>query len=450
MTGFARGRGLYRFQSQLLCILAVAWSVLATSSCLGDSSSTKFSTTGSYVASNPAPDYLTTTGLRNMEVTGGTAQPVRFYDRGKVVMDATMTIGASAAFYYRSTGWGCFYSVSGTSGGSAAIGGTATTWQSCFQQRQQRLHYFGGQPGRTRRQLPGTWRHGDIDRYRARRLQRHELQRGSSCSGSGDGNLSFPSPSVAVAGGGGSQTLTISGQTTGYVTINGTASNAAAGTVTAAVVRVDIRKDWTTITGGTTSIIVGQKVFLRELTQPWGVTGTSGSWTVPGTLVKSYTQAQASAGTAAISNADLSGGTVAYYWIAGGAKNVSYTAIVGGISFSASTTFNVLSPICLSFTSTTTTDTPPVNCDDPAWGTGLALHFGSNRTPHLHTGSPGAEVTTPAGGSGEFGVTQLIKTERHQTLASTGTTTQTWSSNGAYVLDDQDGRVQYGGSLSIA
>ena len=116
MTGFARGRGLYRFQSQLLCILAVAWSVLATSSCLGDSSSTKFSTTGSYVASNPAPDYLTTTGLRNMEVTGGTAQPVRFYDRGKVVMDATMTIGASAAFYYRSTGWGCFYSVSGTSG----------------------------------------------------------------------------------------------------------------------------------------------------------------------------------------------------------------------------------------------------------------------------------------------------------------------------------------------
>ena len=132
------------------------------------------------------------------------------------------------------------------------------------------------------------------------------------------------------------------------------------------------------------------------------------------------------------------GGTVAYYWIAGGAKNVSYTAIVGGISFSASTTFNVLSPICLSFTSTTTTDTPPVNCDDPAWGTGLALHFGSNKNaPSSYGITWSAQVTTPAGGSGEFGVTQLIKTERHQTLASTGTTTQTWSSNGAYVLDDQ-------------
>ena len=79
-------------------------------------------------------------------------------------------------------------------------------------------------------------------------------------------------------------------------------------------------------------IMVGQKISLSGSTQPWGLTVSSRSWTLPGTLVKSYSQAEATAGTAAISNADLSGGTVGYYWIAGGTENVSYTATFGVVS----------------------------------------------------------------------------------------------------------------------
>ncbi len=189
--------------------------------------------------------------------------------------------------------------------------------------------------------------------------------------------------------------------------------------------------------------MVGQKISLSGLTQPCGLTVSSRSWTLPGTLVKSYSQAEATAGTAALSNADLSGGTVGYYWIAGGTENVSYTATFGVVSLSASTTFNVQRPaamlLCL-----TTTNSPAVNCDDPGFNGGLELHFGSRASPGISwTGT----VTTPLCGSGSIACTQLINEYRHQTLAAGGKT-QTVSSSGAYVLDNKLG-IQYDGSAAI-
>ncbi len=342
---FARSPGFSRFSAQVAWIAAAGWLVLAASSpSLGARSVTAISTTGTYTASIPSPDDLTTTG-GNLKVTGGTATATQPDADGKVVLDKKSTSGATAVFVNRATGWGCFYSVNGVFVGSA--GTVAATWQSWFTNDNSAcITLEVNQPGPADNYVA----------YGGTKTLTVTVQGGSgstnytvglSCSGNGTpaGNVTFSSSSVTVAGGGGSQTLSISGQTTGYVTITGTASNAATGTVNGAVVQVDIQRNGATISGETTSVMVGQHIVLKGFPQPAGVTVTSSSWTVPGTLVKSYTQTTASGGTAALSNADLSGGTIGYYWIAGGTGGtcqvVTYQAIAGGAAVSASTTFNV-------------------------------------------------------------------------------------------------------------
>lgn len=274
---------------------------------------------------------------------------------------------------------------------------------------------------------------------------------GLSCAGSGSssGNVTFSSTSVTVPSGG-TQSLTITGSTTGYFTITGTASGATTGTVGGAVVNVDIVRtiaggSTTVITGSTSNVMVGQKISLTGSAEPAGLTVTGGSWTVPGTLVKSYSQTTASAGSAALSNSDLSGGTIGYYWIAGGTAGTSqvvkYQATVGGASVSASTTFNVWRPNCLAFTSTTTTNSPAVNCVDNGMGHGLALSFGSSAS---HGISWSVSVSAPAMGSGTFALTQLININRVATLVGTSDAA-TFSSSNAYVLDKGTG-VHYVGT----
>jgi hypothetical protein len=164
--------------------------------------------------------------------------------------------------------------------------------------------------------------------------------------------------------------------------------------------------------------------------------------------VKSYTQdteAYWSAGTAALSNADLSGGSVGYFWIdEGNGQVVTCSATVGGVPLSASATFNVLSPRVDSFVAWMTSDSPPVNCDrdlnnaiEPN-----CLHFG-HQPPGGSIGMTcSANVATPTGGTGNLGITQLVNFAN--CITRSGSSTSTKSSNNNYVLDDLNG-VQYSG-----
>ena len=111
---FACSPGFSRFSAQAAWIAAAGWLVLAASSpSLVRDPVTAISTTGTYTASIPSPDHLTTTG-GNLKVTGGTATATQPDADGKVVLDKKSTSGATAVFLCNCvTGWGCFYSVNG-------------------------------------------------------------------------------------------------------------------------------------------------------------------------------------------------------------------------------------------------------------------------------------------------------------------------------------------------
>ncbi len=144
---------------RLVGIAAVGVVILGwRSACLGAIGTTQVSTTGTYTATDAAPDALTTTDTANatltMQVAGGSANPDCPNDQGMVrITTAGTGVGsATATWSGRSTGWGCTYSVtgvySGGTGGGGGGGALPAPWSSAFQsQNTPRLALEINRPG---------------------------------------------------------------------------------------------------------------------------------------------------------------------------------------------------------------------------------------------------------------------------------------------------------------
>jgi hypothetical protein len=110
------------------------------------------------------------------------------------------------------------------------------------------------------------------------------------------------------------------------------------------------------ITGTTQSVVVGQQIALTASygTLPSGVTVSSQSWSVGGTIVGGYTPTAASYGSGSVTAATLNQKSTTFYWAyPGNSFTVTYTLnLSNGQSPPATATFNVTGPSGVTMTST--------------------------------------------------------------------------------------------------
>jgi hypothetical protein len=205
------------------------------------------------------------------------------------------------------------------------------------------------------------------------------------------------------------------------------------------------RRTGAVVSGTNQSRIVGQKVELEVRTRPAGEAMTNIRWTIPGDRIKNYTQSVASAVKTDLAAADLQRATIDFYWINRGHHTVQVSAQVAGATLTASVDYNVLRPTINRFTTTVSSVNLCIgNYIRP--GTWFAA-YQPTPAPARVGNQWNAQVTAPAGGAGQIGLTQLINVNRVQT--TNAAVTQTWSSGGALVLDDGLG-IQYSGPQPIA
>ncbi len=206
------------------------------------------------------------------------------------------------------------------------------------------------------------------------------------------------------------------------------------------------------ITDLTSTIVVGQENYLAGLVTPSDLDVTDQMWTIPldgqgNDPIAGYVQTTPNGTVDQLWPAAFPSDTIDYYWIADGQNlPVIYCVMIGGHTYTASTTFNVLRPTA-TLTSITTTDDPPVDVGpDPDVGSGVSLHFGLGHWP-----SDGitwnATVSTGDSQDGQIAFTQLVMTDTQYTLDDPAGTVLTRSSNLTYVLDG--GPPQYSPPANI-
>lgn len=177
---------------------------------------------GKYAAEISAPDNLTTTKQgATLKVTSGSAQPDRLFDRGRVQL--TSKSGPTATFSSRSTGWGCTYTVHGVYVG---LGSGIATWTNTFEEENNprialEVNGNGEQDNCVACSGGGTL---TVTVLGGASSNSYTITLSDSPSGSPGGDVDLSSTSVTVAGDGGSATVSLSGRSAGYVTINATSS----------------------------------------------------------------------------------------------------------------------------------------------------------------------------------------------------------------------------------
>ncbi len=189
--------------------------------------------------------------------------------------------------------------------------------------------------------------------------------------------------------------------------------------------------------------MVGNKIRLGLQSRPPGQTISNPQWTIPGTIVKNYTQSPTTGTKTDVAAADLQSLSIDFFWIDDGSQNVSVTATVMGVALNPNVTFEVQRPTVNHFTATTSS----VNVCLPHTyirpGTWLAAY-----DPHPG-GTPGcqwdAQVTAPPLGAGQVGFTQRI--QPHRVVQDNDGTTGTLSSP-SMVLDAGNGK-QYNGAKPV-
>jgi hypothetical protein len=111
------------------------------------------------------------------------------------------------------------------------------------------------------------------------------------------------------------------------------------------------------VTYSNTTVIVGQQINL-SCSIPGGPTMSNFNWSVPGTTEAQFYVSSDAFSTngypipltsAMLTNTN---GTVSFFWVDGGTKTVTCTAVVSGATNTVSTTFNVLRPVPSVVTST--------------------------------------------------------------------------------------------------
>ena len=196
--------------------------------------------------------------------------------------------------------------------------------------------------------------------------------------------------------------------------------------------------------GVTTTVIVGQQITLvAEVDAPYTVANEQ--WVIPGSTVKSYTQAIAASTLTTLTNDDLTEVAVTFYWIAPGNETVTCDFSVWGVRYHVTANFDVLVPASTFGASTTS--------NQPGGEPGGPVGVGSNRnpdpsvipTPSLHFGTYGtgnfgitwnASVTASAGEGGSIEVVQLVDGTKWFTYRNQSVPPTVMGSFGNYVLDD--------------
>lgn len=182
---------------------------------------------------------------------------------------------------------------------------------------------------------------------------------------------------------------------------------------------------------------------------PPGVSVTSQSWKVDGTLVANYLQSVSSATVTPFT--DPGTANVTFYWIDGDTtiKAVTYSGTLSnGSPFSASAPFLVIRPSPVTFSGATTKTIPAINVGDQgqfAPGT-IALNFGYEKTAMDPAITFNMSVNTTVGG--QAALTQLVMFTTSYTKAD-GTQPQR-TSGSAYVMDDGNTNVAQYASIIVS
>lgn len=178
-------------------------------------------------------------------------------------------------------------------------------------------------------------------------------------------------------------------------------------TIQMTVIQLDIVGSNGILTNTTQNAVVGQHIIVYAQVAPSDIislNGTTGTWTIPGKKVSSYTWSN-QAGTV-IPFLNYTGYQESFYWIDGSTRVVSYAVTVAGLSCTESTTYNVLAP------------NPQVQNQTPAGSPGLGVvaidkNFLDGSAYYLHDGSL---PIAPYNNAGTFGVTYTITYPTNSTV----------------------------------
>lgn len=158
-------------------------------------------------------------------------------------------------------------------------------------------------------------------------------------------------------------------------------------------------------------------------------------WTIPGETVKSYTLGDEPVHLAA---ADLTQQTLVAYWIDQTDAEITVQATIFGAAVTARGYLDVEEPGS-SFTSVTTTATPPVNVrTNDGFTTLPTLRFGIKSSPGI---TWTAEVTAGDEQAGEISLVQTVDTYAREVSNTAGPRVK--DTNGVYALDDPEGTGFY-------
>ena len=189
----------------------------------------------------------------------------------------------------------------------------------------------------------------------------------------------------------------------------------------------------TNIAGTTQSAIVGQQIALTALySLPSGVTVSSQSWSVGGTIVGGYTPTPTSYSSGATTAATLNQQSTTFYWASPGSSiKVTFTLnLSNGQSPKATVTFNVAgvsSPSMGVKNYGSLTIDNLTGCSQQPAGPYLVYGNLSGPVPGCagqYTGTPGISFTpsgTQPSGGGSFSFVQLINSDSRQYTTSSGT-----------------------------
>jgi hypothetical protein len=204
------------------------------------------------------------------------------------------------------------------------------------------------------------------------------------------------------------------------------------------------------ITGTTQSVVVGQQIALTaSYGLPSGVTVTSQSWSVPGTIVASYT-ASSSSGSLN-TNVTLNQKSTTFYWILAGSYQVTFTLNYGSSQTATATAgFNISAPSpatpTVANSQLMTVDTLTGCAANPG---GQFLVFGNLTGAAPGCGNPGGtygiSFTPPTTQSpaGSFFFVQLINSDTltYSRTGATLTCTATPGLDGAYPYQNKIGQT---------
>lgn len=115
------------------------------------------------------------------------------------------------------------------------------------------------------------------------------------------------------------------GQQTVTASCNGSTQSA-----TVTVIKVEITDENGNILTGNQQTVVGKKIALKGKVTPDTLPIDKRIWSISGSVVKGYTQTQATGQAQPLQATDLSGDSATFYWIAGvDSANVTYSITSG-------------------------------------------------------------------------------------------------------------------------